>query len=187
VIGCDSRAVRTPGGRSGASTKNVGERSKGHISAELVDEHRQCIRDASPRRQQPDVRRDRHCSSTAAWRQRLRRYALRTGDTMLFTYSASHPNGFAMRSFELKRGATSLSVPPLTVGWEPMRGGLVLGISVRDEPAQRLHYRRLRRVADRLRNGDGRVDTARVRRERPARVRARTPDVSAWRLRPPRR
>ncbi len=49
------------------------------------------------------------------------RYA--PGDTVALAYTASHPNGFAMRSFALVRGATPVSVPPLTVSWQPVGAG----------------------------------------------------------------
>lgn len=45
------------------------------------------------------------------------------GDTVALAYTASHPNGFAMRSFSLVRGVTPLSVPPLTASWQPVGAG----------------------------------------------------------------
>lgn len=49
------------------------------------------------------------------------RYA--AGDTVSLGYTASHPNGFAKRSFSLVRGTTHVSVPPLTASWQPVGSG----------------------------------------------------------------
>jgi hypothetical protein len=49
------------------------------------------------------------------------RYA--PGDTVALAYTASHPNGFATRSFSLVRGATPVSVPGLTASGQPVGAG----------------------------------------------------------------
>src|SRR6266536_60790 len=44
-------------------------------------------------------------------------------DTVTLGYTAKHPNGFAVRSFALVRGATPVSAPPLTVSGKPVGAG----------------------------------------------------------------
>ena len=43
--------------------------------------------------------------------------------TVTLSYTASHPNGFATRSFDLRRGVTPVSVPPLTASGAPVGVG----------------------------------------------------------------
>ena len=44
-------------------------------------------------------------------------------DTVTLAYTASHPHGFASRTFRIVRGVTDLSVPGLTVTGAPVGAG----------------------------------------------------------------
>jgi hypothetical protein len=44
-------------------------------------------------------------------------------DTVTLAYTASHPNGFAWRTFRLRRGVTDVSVPGLTASGDPVSAG----------------------------------------------------------------